>query len=92
MAQNSPDKAFAEKLIDFSKIIRDRALQVKILSAVSLASGAKTSAVTCALQGLKTSINELIQFLCSSALKKSLAATIHQLDAIKKVLAVWNSI
>ena len=28
MARESPDKAFAEKLVDFAKIIKDRALQV----------------------------------------------------------------
>jgi len=91
LAARSPDKAFAAQLNQHANILSDRALQVKMITAVKAASGdTSTDQVRSASNGLKNSITETMEALITAALKKRLAATIDQVHAIDRITEAWK--
>lgn len=87
MAANA-DPAIKAQLIEFAKIVNDRSVQVKILTAVTAASGdVKTDQVRQALEGLRRTVKDVVNLLCAASLKQQLKNTQVQTEAIKKVLA-----
>jgi len=88
MAATVDNPAVKAQLLECAKIINDRSVQVKILTAVTAASGqVQTGQVRQALEGLRRSVKEVIGVLCAASLKQQLRNTQLQTEAIKKVLA-----
>lgn len=76
MAATADDPRIKAQLIEYAKIVNDRSVQVKILTAVTAASGAvKTDQVRQALEGLRRSVKEVIDILCAASLKQQLKNT-----------------
>lgn len=76
MAATADDPRTKAQLIEYAKIVNDRSVQVKILTAVTAASGAvKTDQVRQALEGLRRSVKEVIDILCAASLKQQLKNT-----------------
>lgn len=76
MAATVDNPQIKAQLIDYAKIINDRSVQVKILTAVTAASGTvKTDQVRQALEGLRRSVKDVIGVLCAASLKQQLKNT-----------------
>lgn len=76
MAAATDNPQIKAQLIEYAKIVNDRSVQVKILTAVTAASGnVKTDQVRQALEGLRRSVKEVISVLCAASLKQQLKNT-----------------
>jgi len=93
MADATTDPVYKEKLLNAAKIIRDGAIQIKILSAVRAAGGdadSPNSSVAMSAKGLQTNIQEIIKEVRAQSLKNRFRSTVKQTMAINKVVSVWR--
>jgi len=92
MASKTTDPVFKEKLLHSARIIKDGAVQIKILSAVRAAGGEdKTNSVGMAAKGLQTNIQEIIKAVQADSLRNRFRSTVKQTMAINKVVNVWRN-
>ena len=93
LADSSTDPKEKEQLIQFSRFMRDRATQVKMLAAVKAASGGQdTGQVTCSADGLKNTVTECVSFLRATELKRRRKATTERAQRIREVVALWQKL
>jgi len=91
LAATTEDKSLQAKITDYSNIINDCSLQVKIITCVKAASGAEnTDQVKQANAGLKRAIKEVMEILVVASLKSHTAQTVNQVRAISRVLEAWK--
>jgi len=93
MAKEETEPKFKEQFQAFGNGINDRALQIKILSAVNLAEGGgtqKSTQVTSALSGLKQNLGSLVNSLHAASLQTSIRQTTKQADAIRRLAEAFR--
>jgi len=86
------DRHYKNQLLEVGKILRDRAIQVKMLSAVKAAMSADEvddNQVASAAVGMSTEITELVKSVRAGMLKRRLQSTINQAAALRKVREAW---
>jgi len=92
MAAKTNDPVYKEKLLFAAKVIRDGALQIKILSAVRASGGdEKSNTVGMAAKGLQVNIQEIIKEVQAEGIRNKFRSTVKQTIAINKVMKVWKS-
>jgi len=96
------DPVQKEQLLNTSKVLRDRAMQIKILSAVNVTATDRLSSVSTqsskehsslakASQGLRSSINDALSALRQAELKQHTKNANSRATAIRKVVQVWTA-
>lgn len=92
MASQTSDPIYKEKLTNAAKLIRDGAIQVKILSAVRAAGGEESvNSVTMATRGIQNNIQEVMKEIRGESLRTRFKSTVKQTMAINKVVNVWKN-
>lgn len=92
VAAKTEDPKFKKEMLEYSNILPDRAIQLKIIAAVKSSSARdESSQLSSAAQGLKVSIQESLEILSVASLKKGLAATINQVSALKSLMSAWKN-
>eukprot|EP01091_Cochliopodium_minus_P020015 TRINITY_DN8608_c0_g1_i1.p1 TRINITY_DN8608_c0_g1~~TRINITY_DN8608_c0_g1_i1.p1 ORF type:complete len:767 (+),score=268.03 TRINITY_DN8608_c0_g1_i1:22-2322(+) len=87
MAKEETEPKFKEQFTTFANGLNDKALQIKILSAVNLAEGGSKNSnqVSSACNVLKTNLSDLVSALHVAALQSSIRQTNKQSEAIAKL-------
>eukprot|EP01102_Stenamoeba_stenopodia_P015332 TRINITY_DN5211_c0_g1_i1.p1 TRINITY_DN5211_c0_g1~~TRINITY_DN5211_c0_g1_i1.p1 ORF type:complete len:943 (+),score=367.38 TRINITY_DN5211_c0_g1_i1:265-2829(+) len=91
-AMSTTDPVYKEQLMNFSKILRDKAMQVKILSAVQVASQKSDDSqqVASCTKGLSATIKDALATLQEQSLKDRVKSAMGRVNAIRKVVNVWR--
>ena len=94
MAKEESEPKFKEQFLTFGNGINDKALQIKILSAVNLAEGTpkNNTQVQAACDGLKSNLLGLVKSLHAAALQHKTTSTYKQADAIRRVAEAFKQI
>jgi len=93
MAAKNQDSVYRQQLTNCSKLVRDRAIQVKMISAVKVAmtgDDVDDNQVVSAASGVDTEINDVVKMVKAGILKFRLQQTQKQTLAIKKIRELWN--
>lgn len=90
VADDTTDAAGKEQLIHFSRFMRDRATQVKMIAAVKVACGGDAGQVTAAADGLHSTVAECVSVLTASELKRRRKATTDRAGQIRHIVEVWK--
>jgi len=93
MASKNQDSVYKQQLTNCSKLVRDRAIQVKMISAVKVAmtgDDVDDNQVVSAATGVDTEINEVVKMVKAGILKFRLQQTQKQTLAIKKIRELWS--
>jgi len=91
MAAKTNDPVYKEKLLNAAKIIKDGAIQIKILSAVRAAGGEdKGNSVAMGAKQLQTNIQEILKVVRAEGLRTKFSQTVKQTMAINKVVKAWR--
>jgi len=93
MASKSHDSAFRNQLDAAAKFIRDKSIQVKMISAVKVAMTGEEddNQVVSAAKGLGGEVTDIVKAVRAGLLKRRLASTQAQTAAIKKIRDLWNA-
>jgi len=93
MAAKNQDSVYKQQLTNCSKLVRDRAIQVKMISAVKVAmtgDDVDDNQVVSAANGVDTEINEVVKMVKAGILKFRLQQTQKQTLAIKRIRELWT--
>lgn len=93
MAAKNQDSVYKQQLTNCSKLVRDRAIQVKMISAVKVAmtgDDVDDNQVVSAASGVDTEINDVVKMVKAGILKFRLQQTQKQTLAIKKIRELWT--
>mmetsp|Transcript_13125 Transcript_13125/g.52346 ORF Transcript_13125/g.52346 Transcript_13125/m.52346 type:complete len:768 (-) Transcript_13125:53-2356(-) len=90
VADETTDPSYKEQLVHFSRFMRDRATQVKMIAAVKVACGGDAGQVTAAANGLHSTVSECVSVLTASELKRRRKATADRAGQIRHIVEVWK--
>lgn len=90
VADDTADAGYREQLVHFSRFMRDRATQVKMIAAVKVACGGDAGQVTAAANGLHSTVAECVSVLTASELKRRRKATTDRAGQIRHIVEVWQ--
>jgi len=94
MATKTNDPTFKNQLEAAAKYIRDKSIQVKMISAVKVAmtgDDVDDNQVVSAAKGLSGEVTEIVKTVRAGMLKRRLQSTQQQTAAIAKIRAIWNA-
>lgn len=94
MSAKTTDPRFKHQLDGASKYVRDRAIQLKMISAVKLATTGDEvddNQVVSAAKGLHTEVADIVKAVRAGLLKRRLQNTQQQTLAIKKIRELWQA-
>lgn len=94
MSTKTNDPRFKHQLDAASKYVRDRAIQLKMISAVKLATTGDEvddNQVVSAAKGLHTEVADIVKAVRAGLLKRRLQNTQQQTLAIKKIRELWQA-
>jgi len=94
MSTKSNDQGFKNTLDAAAKYIRDKSIQVKMISAVKVAmtgDDVDDNQVVSAAKGLSGEVGDVVKAVRAGLLKRRLASTQAQTAAIKKIRDLWNA-
>lgn len=94
MSTKTNDPRFKGQLDSAAKFIRDKSIQVKMISAVKVAmtgDDVDDNQVVSAAKGLNTEVTDIVKVVRAGLLKRRLASTQAQTAAIAKIRSLWNA-